>query len=262
MNTHSLVKFLFWLVIIYLGLNLYALIFANKQMFFPPPPGYQDSSNIIKIAVANKATIAAIYLPNPQAKYTLLLSHGNAEDIGYLQPFLVQLHNHGFAVFAYDYQGYGHSTGTPTEAHCYQDIAAAYNYLTTKLKVPAAKIIGYGSSIGAAVTIDLATKQPLAGIIIQSPFTSAFRVVTHFPLLLFDKFNNLTKISHINCPLLVIHGTNDWIVPIWHGKKLFQKAKSPKQQLWIENAGHNNLIQVGGRRYWQAIQKFATKLSS
>ena len=256
MKVHTLLKLLFWLLIIYLGLHLYALIFADKQMFFPPPPGYKDSPNILKIKVADKAIIAAIYLPNTKAKYTILLSHGNAEDIGYMLPFLTEFNKHGFAIFAYDYQGYGLSTGTPTEKHCYQDVAAAYNYLTNTLKVPANRIIGYGNSIGAAVTIDLATKRPLAGVIAQSPFISAFRVVTHIPLLLFDKFNNLAKIGHIYCPLLIIHGTKDWIVPIWHGKKLFQHAKQPKYHLWIKNAGHNDLISVAGGKYWQALQKF------
>jgi fermentation-respiration switch protein FrsA (DUF1100 family) len=226
------------------------------MIFFPPRAGYQDADNIIKLLTQNGGIISSIYLPNKNAKYTLLISHGNAEDIGYMMPFLKELYNHNFSVFAYDYQGYGTSTGIASEQHTYQDINAAYNYLTKNLHIPAQHIIAYGTSVGAAVAIDLAARKPVAAVIAQSPFVTAFRVVTHIPILPFDKFNNLTKIEHINCPILIIHGTNDKIVPFWHGKKLYQKARDPKQYLWVTGAGHNDLIYVAGNSLWKAIDKF------
>ena len=245
-----------YIILGYTFFILFAYFFANRMIFFPPRASYQDANNILKLHTQTGAIISAIYLNNKNAKYTLLISHGNAEDIGYMLPFLKELYQHNFSVFAYDYQGYGTSTGTPSEQHTYQDSNAAYEYLTKNLHIPANNIIAYGTSVGAAVAIDLATRKPVAAVIAQSPFVTAFRVLTHIPLLPFDKFNNLAKIDKINCPILIIHGTNDKIVPFWHGQKLYQKAREPKQYLWVTDAGHNDLIYVAGNTLWQAIAKF------
>ncbi|MCK4870988.1 MAG: alpha/beta hydrolase [Gammaproteobacteria bacterium] len=250
------------LLIVYAALNVVTWLASNRMIFLPPHPGYQDSNQIIKLHTKDGATISAIYLPNKKAKYTLLVSHGNAEDIGYMLPFLQQLHQHNFAVFAYDYEGYGTSTGKPTEKHTYQNINAAYKYLTTNLKIPANHIIAYGTSIGAAAAIDLASRKKVVAVIARSPFVSAFRVITHFKILPFDKFENIKKITKINCPVLFIHGTADNIVPIWHSKELYKKAKQPKSHYWVENAGHNNLISVAGNNFWQAIKQLEKTLDN
>ena len=252
---------LLFLITGYVLFFILAYFFTDKLIFFPPSPGYHDSDQVIKIPTANGAVIAAFYLPNKQAKYTLLISHGNAEDIGYMLPWLRALQQHGFAVFAYDYEGYGLSSGKSNEQNTYNDINAAYDYLTRKINIPANKIIAYGTSIGAAVTIDLASREPIAGIILQSPFTSALRVVTRVKIFPFDKYNNLKKITKITCPILFIHGTSDRIVAIWHGKKLYQTAQAPKQYLWVPGAGHNDLIYVAGTSYWQALDRFVRLLS-
>ncbi|HAX79930.1 MAG TPA: hypothetical protein DCY88_29865 [Cyanobacteria bacterium UBA11372] len=90
------------------------------MIFLPQPSTYEDTQDIIKLTTANGVSISAIYLPNPKAKYTILYSHGNAEDLGYGLPMLKELRDIGFSVFAYDYQGYGTSRGTPSEANAYQ----------------------------------------------------------------------------------------------------------------------------------------------
>lgn len=247
-----------YIILGYAFFSVFAYFFSNKIIFVPPRSGYQDDNNILKLHTQNGAIISAIYLNNKNAKYTILISHGNAEDIGYMLPFLREIYNHNFSVFAYDYQGYGTSTGTPTEQHVYYDINAAYEYLAKNLHISPKNIIAYGTSVGAAAAIDLAAREPVAAIIAQSPFVTAFRVVTHIPLLPFDKFNNLAKIDKTNCPILIIHGTNDKIVPFWHGQKLYQKALEPKQYLWVKGAGHNDLTYVSGNNLWEAINKFVT----
>ena len=80
--------------------------------------------------------IAAAYLPNPEARYTLLYSHGNGEDMGDDLPILEEYRRAGFAVFAYDYNGYGASGGRPSEAAVYRDVEAAFDFLTGTLQVP------------------------------------------------------------------------------------------------------------------------------
>src|SRR5439155_21231421 len=136
---------------------------------------------IVKLISKDGKQISAIFLPNEKAKYTILYSHGNAEDIGDIRPMLDGLKNLGFSVFAYDYQGYGTSQGKPTESNAYADVLAAYEYLTTRLGISSERIISYGHSLGAALAVDLAARKPVAGVIIESAFTTAFRVVTRIP---------------------------------------------------------------------------------
>lgn len=252
-------------ILIYLALTLLLHFFAQALIYFPPRPGYIDDHNIIKLKTRDGATISAIYLKNPASKYTVLISHGNAEDIGYMAPFFQEWQKHGFAIFAYDYHGYGTSTGHPSETTSYTDIDAAYTYLTKELNIPPNKIILYGRSIGSAMALDLAIRHnddKIAAIIMESPFVTAYRVVTHIPLFAFDKFDNLSKISKLKIPLLIIHGTHDNIVPFWHGVKLYQTApnKITKQYFWVSGAGHNNILWLAKEKYWQEVINFVKLL--
>lgn len=247
-------RLLIYGVIAYLCIAILVFFFADYIIFQPPPVSYHDSNNIIKLKTQDGAIISAVHLHNPQAKYTILYSHGNATDIGEMFSLFKVLENHGYSVFAYDYHGYGTSTGKPSEKNSYYDIHAAYDYLTQTLKIPPKQIIAYGKSVGAAVSLDLAIHKPLGGIIMESPFVTAFRTVTVIPLLPFDKFNNLSKISRISCPILFIHGEKDKTIAIWHSKKLYSMAKSPKYYLWVPSAGHNDFY-LDNAGYWQAIDQ-------
>lgn len=90
-------------VAVYLGFGIFVAFFSEGLIFQPQAPGYRDDSSILKLTSADGARISAKYLPNPTAKYTILYSHGNAEDIGDDAPLFERLRNAGFAVFAYDY---------------------------------------------------------------------------------------------------------------------------------------------------------------
>lgn len=239
----------------YLALTILGAFFTDSIIFQPPSPGYRDGTSVLKLTSADGARISAIHFPNANARFTLLFSHGNAEDIGYDIPFLEAMRDEGFAVFAYDYQGYGTSEGKPSEEHLYEDSEAAYNYLINDLHVPSGRIIVWGRSLGAAAAVDLAARQPVAGLIMESAFTSAFRVLTRFPLLPFDKFPNLAKIRNVRCPVLVVHGRRDGIISFYHGPKLFAAANEPKLSYWVDNAGHNNLALVAGSQYFQELRK-------
>ena len=245
------------LIFIYIFFGLYVFFAADRMIFLPQPSSYQDTSAILKVKTADNILLSAVYLPNPASTYTILYTHGNAEDLGDIQPVLQQLHNTGFSVFAYDYRGYGTSQGKPSERNSYQDIGTVYDYLTQQLGVPARRIIAFGRSVGGGIAVDLAARKPLAGLIMESSFTSAFRVVVPFPILPFDKFRNIDKIKKVNCPVLVMHGKADEVVPFSHGQKLFAAAGEPKRYLWVDEAGHNDFIWVAGDRYSSTLREFA-----
>ena len=162
---------------LYVVASLVLWLLADMLLFHPPRPGYHDGPDIIKLRTADGARISARYRPNPQAKYTLLFSHGKHEDLATLEPFLNRLHDWGYAVLAYDYHGYGTSEGRPSEKNAYRDLDAAYDYLTREQHLPPAHVLLFGHSLGTGPSVDLAAHREIGGVILDSPYTSAGRVL-------------------------------------------------------------------------------------
>lgn len=244
------------LLFIYTFFALYVFFRADSMIFLPQPASYSDTEEILKVPVTPTEEISAVYLPNDQATYTLLYIHGNAEDLGHIRPLLDQLHSWGFSVFAYDYRGYGTSDGKPGERRAYQDADAAYTYLIQQLNIPPEKIIVYGRSVGGGSATELATRYPTTGLILESTFTSAFRVVVPFPLLPFDKFANQRRLDDVDQPVLIMHGEADQTIPFEHGQALYESAPQPKALLWITEAGHDDFAWVAGDQLKQALLSF------
>jgi abhydrolase domain-containing protein 17 len=117
-----------------------------------------------------------------------------------------------------------------------------------------------GFSVGGGPAVDLAAREPVGGLILIAPFVSAYRVMTTWSLLPGDKFTNLEKIGRVRCPVLIMHGTADEMIPLWHGQRLFEAAPEPKRHLWVEGAGHGDVWEVAGDRYWEAIESFTRSL--
>lgn len=250
------------LLVGYAALVLLALLVADRLIFQPSPPPHTVPAGVQRLALPGGGWLATLYLPRPGARYTLLYSHGNAEDLRHVRPHLEQLRAAGFSVFAYDYSGYGASSGAPSEAAVYRNAADAYRHMVARLGIPPERIVAYGRSLGGAAALDVAAHFSVAGVILESTFVSTFRVVTRVPLLPFDRFPNLPKVRRLNRPVLVIHGTADEVVPFAHGQRLYQAAPGPKQALWVPGAGHNNLPEVAGESYGRALRHFARLLNA
>jgi hypothetical protein len=243
-------------------------IFSDHLIFQPHPAAYRLATLALeaggpvetyRIPTAYGA-IAAAWLPNPQARYTLLYSHGNGEDLGDDIAILAEYRRAGFAVFAYDYNGYGLSQGRPTEAAVYGDVEAAYGFLTTQLHVPPAQVISFGHSLGAAAAIHLAAHRPVAGLIAHAPFVSAFRLVTQVQIVPWDKFNNASEIQRVHCPVLVIHGRRDEVIAFRQGERIFRLANEPKRFLRMEEAHHNDTMILESGVFLRGIREFAAGL--
>ncbi len=233
---------------------------VDSVIFPAPRSSYVDDGRMLKLESGPGVTVSALSVPCPKAKYAILYSHGNAEDIGQLQDVFALYVQHGYAVFAYDYRGYGTSQGKPSEEGCCRDIQAAYEYLTGTLKVPPERVILYGRSVGSGPAVWLASREKVAGLVVESGFKSTFRVVTNYGILPFDRFPNIDRMPELKCPVLFLHGTKDEVIPFSHGLSLYEAAKEPKSKLWVEGAGHNNLLYVAGDSYWQALDSFAKGL--
>ena len=126
--------------------------------------------------------------------------------------------------------------------------------------MPPERIILYGRSLGAWAAVDLAARAVVGGLVLESPFLTAFRVMTRIPLLPFDKFRNVDKIARVRCPVLIMHGEADEVVPVWHGRQLFERAPGPKTFVAIPGAHHNDFMWVAGARYAAALRDFEAGL--
>lgn len=252
-------------ILIFLGIG-YGLLavgahFLSLSMIFPRPPvKYALDADHFQITAPDGMKIAARLWANPQAKYTVLYLHGNYEDLGSLNDYVPQIVAHGYAAFAIDYRRYGHSEGIPTEANVAADAMLAYDYLRTKLGIPADRIVIFGYSLGSGPAVELALQRPAAGLILQGAFVSAYRVMTTIPVFPGDKFKNLAKAPHLQMPVMVIHGTADGTVPFWHGEKLYEAITARKQKLFVEGGPHTGLADFTGPRYWDEVRKFTDSL--
>jgi pimeloyl-ACP methyl ester carboxylesterase len=190
--------------------------------------------------------VACIFVrPSSAPRFTLLFSHGNAVDLGQMSSFYYGLgYRLGCNVFSYDYSGYGQSSGKPSEKNLYADIAAALQILKTKYQIPEEEIILYGQSIGTVPSVDVAIHNPnIAGLILHSPLMSGMRVA--FPgttrTYCWDAFPSIDKIPKVQCPTLIIHGTDDDVIDFSHGMSLYQQCRTSVDPLWVNGAGHNDV---------------------
>lgn len=201
---------------------------------------------------------------------TILFSHGNAEDLGYIvQYFKHILPDLNANIFAYDYTGYGSSSGTPSEADVYADIEASFLYLRDTAKVPWSSIVLFGRSLGTSASTHLASLTPVRGIILQCPMLSVFRIAFNsrftFPG---DQLVSIDRMDMIESPMLVIHGMCDEIVPFWHGLEVWKNLKNKSvgsqiiEPFWVPNAMHNDIEIMALSEFSERISHFLTLLET
>eukprot|EP00922_Rhytidocystis_sp_ex-Travisia-forbesii_P003395 GHVS01004950.1.p1 GENE.GHVS01004950.1~~GHVS01004950.1.p1 ORF type:complete len:264 (+),score=0.76 GHVS01004950.1:268-1059(+) len=235
----------------------------TRLVFQPPPtPTYSNHPRLIWLQTASEETIPSFFV-NRDACLTLLFSHGNAEDLGMIINYFREasvLWN--INVFAYEYVGYGLSTGVPSEQGVYESIEAAFRYLIDVLNISPSSIVLYGRSLGTGACCHLGSlgteaSSQIKGMILQSPLLSIHRVGVSVRFgLPGDMFSNISKIGRVECPVFIIHGTKDEIVPVSHGMVLFNACKNTVTPYWVEGGSHNNLETVARKKFFEHISRF------
>ena len=242
-------------------LALLSLLTVDRIIFLPPPIKKEDLQRAIELKCSDGAHVLGRYLPAEDGKPTLLWSFGNGENIVTVEKKAKQFHQAGFGVLTYNYRGYGLEYEEPSEEGCYLAIEGAYRHLVDELKVPSSKILLVGQSVGSGPTCWLATQKKHAGVVLITPFISAYRTVTGIPLFPGDRFVNIDRIEKMKERLLVIHGTADGVVPFSHGERLFKLSpSSEKEFLSIKGGGHNDLFIVASDQIMSAFDQLAEKI--
>ena len=266
-------KKLHYRLFIYLAV---ALIFAmpartaleHHFLYFPEPLHEATPATVgltyeeVTFQATDDTLLNGWLVPGQSDAPIVLFCMGNAGNISYRLETLQLLHDLGVAVFILNYRGYGLSEGKASEQGTYNDVAGALELLNNR-GWPAERIIIFGRSLGAAISLEAALSSPPAGLIMESAFTSITAMGRHhYPLLqrllgwlIGAKYDNLNKIAGLESPLLLIHGKGDTICPPQMAEELYSRAPEDKRLLWVPGADHNNGFIVGGEFYRLALRQ-------
>lgn len=215
-----------------------------------------------QVQTPDDETLTAYYFAHEEVKpkRTILYFHGNAGNLYHRFDYCQKLWEMGYDVFIVSYRGYAESTGTPSELGVYTDGKSALNYMQSALKINKKEIAIIGRSIGTTVAVNTAMHEDLAALILVTPLTSGYEMaqnmVPSMASIAQNTFESIVKINEIKVPLLIIHGTEDEVIPYEMGVKLFETYNGQKQLVTIALGHHNDLQDVDPARFWGSIDQF------
>jgi fermentation-respiration switch protein FrsA (DUF1100 family) len=198
------------------------------------------------------------------AEWVTLYLHGNAGNLTHRVGHMEMIPRAGSDLLIIDYRGYGKSEGKPSEDGIYRDADTAYEYLVESGYAPQRLVI-YGESLGTAAAVDLASRRPCAGLVLEAPFPSASSVASRVlpllgPLAARGRLETATKIPRVKAPILVIHGTLDHVIDYELGQEVFKAAPAPKEFWTVEGAHHSDITQAAGELYVKRLKQFFASL--
>jgi len=242
-----------------------AAVFVNQRSLLYPASdrrttaaeagldGFQD----LILATADGERLVAWWKPPQPGKVLVLYFHGNGGSLWNRRSRAQALTASGRGLLMISYRGYSGSTGTPTEAGIHMDARAAYDWIVHSYEP--ARLVAYGESLGTGVAVRLASEVSLAGLILDAPYTSTADVASltywYLPVvwLMLDQFRSIDIIARAKAPILILHGTDDRIIPFTLGEQLYAAAPEPKRFVRIESGGHTRNLEQGGM---EAVDQF------
>jgi fermentation-respiration switch protein FrsA (DUF1100 family) len=264
---------------VYAAICLALLRWQTRLIFFPTAKltltpqalGLSYEEVWLPISPQTEERLHGWWLPAiSEVRGTVLYLHGNGSNVSENLEQAYRWVKLGFNVFLFDYRGYGRSGGPfPNEERVYEDAQVALHYLLERRAIAPPQLLLYGHSLGGAVAIELATRNPnVAGLVIEGTFTSLREIVDFtrmyslFPvnLLLSQRFDSLSKVASLTMPILYIHGTEDRTVPYHMSQTLYSATHTPKQLYLVPEADHNNVAATAAGEYLTKISEFARSL--
>ncbi len=254
-------------VIIYI-IFLGAIYFLQARLLYFPDKIIENTPDVLgmeytdfNFKTEDGLNLHGWFIKGSNPEKALLFCHGNAGNISHRLESIQQFVSLGFSVLIFDYRGYGKSEGSPDEKGTYKDAMAAHKYVTEVKGFASKDILVFGRSLGGSIAAWLAKETDPGALVVESAFTSvpdiAGDVYPIIPVKLVSRFSYSTidYIKETSCPVLVIHSTEDDLIPFKHGKTLYESAGEPKKSMWIKG-GHNDGFLVSGRMYIDGISNF------
>jgi uncharacterized protein len=230
----------------------------------PPSASVIDGAQDVTLHTSDGLELGAWLVParGRDRGMTVLVANGNAGNRLLRAPLAEALADEGLSVLLFDYRGYGGNAGTPAEKELALDVRAAHRFLTEEAGVPPHRLIYYGESLGAAVVTELAAAVPPAGMVLRSPFTDLGSVGRiHYPFLpvrtlLRDRYPLVTYLPKVPCPVTVVYGTRDVIIPPEQSLAAAQALRGARV-VAVEGADHNDLALLNGPELIAAVLSIA-----
>ena len=241
-----------------------------------PPPG----AALITLHARGGERLAALFgpalnadgspRPDAPARPTVLFFYGNVMCLSRTVGIFQRLRKIGANVLVPEYAGFGLSQGEACEAACYATADAAWRHLLSRKDVDPSRVVAAGVSLGGAVAVDLAAREPsVAGLIALVTFTSIPDMARHLhpevPIWRFirHKFDSVRKMPRVECPVLIGHSTGDSLVPHWMAEQLAAAARGPVTQFVIEGAAHRTaeMLDVAGDVIFTSAQRFLESIA-
>lgn len=250
----KIMDFLIACLVTYVITALALYIVQRSLIYFPdtnpPSPPFFGLADmgVVDVTTSDGLTLKGWYRkPIEQGKPVILMFHGNAGHIGIrnfkARPFL----DSGYGFLLAEYRAYGGNPGRTSEQGFYRDARAYIEWLKEQ-GIATEDIVLYGESLGTGIAVQMATEYPdIKALVLETPFTNFVdlgkRIYFFLPvnLMMRDRYDNLSKITGLKMPLLVLHGTLDAVVPYRYGKALFDAASEPKRMETFPGGGHNDL---------------------
>lgn len=245
--------------LIYLALLLAIYLLQRHLLYHPartqasPEEVGLSGVEVINLATQPGEKLIAWYSPAKGNQPTILFFHGNAGDIAGRSERFAYYQRAGYGVMFLSYRGYGGSTGSPSETGLISDANAAYDWLVRN-GVPASRIALVGESLGTGVAVQLAARKPVGAMALEAPFTSTADVARlsywwlPVGLLMKDQFKSIDYLKDVHVPILVMHGTDDRLIPVEMGKALYAAANDPKEFVALANGTHGSIF---SEQVWQ-----------
>lgn len=258
-------------LVTYAGIIAYLMINQKNMVYHPegrqvaaPATNFALHERRVSYPSTDGVSLSAWIVPAKEIDEVkgmwMLICHGNLGNIGFGQrpEFYSFMRDTGLNLFAFDYRGFGASTGSPDELGLYADAQASYDYLTKTMHIAPDHIIIFGHSLGSGVAIELATKVPAAGLIVEGAYTSVAQrgqeIYPYLPVkfLATQRYPSIERIGSIKMPKLFIHSPEDSIIPYAHGQQLFAAAEGTKRFVAVKG-GHQNAYKIDQVKYQEAI---------
>jgi uncharacterized protein len=250
--------------VVVFGCIVLAAYLGQRQLMYQPNPtrmapaaaGFPAAEEVV-LPTTDGERVIAWHVPPKGDRPVVLYLHGNGNALLMLVNRFKALVADGTGLVALAYRGSSGSTGSPTEQGLITDADTAYTF--TAARYPVERIAVWGESLGTGVAVALAATHKIDRLILESPFTSAADVGSRgywflpVHLLIKDPFYSDARIGKVTSPLLILHGTDDAVIPFSFGQKLFALANEPKRFVRVQGGGHGNLDQFGAQ---DAIRAF------
>ncbi len=213
----------------------------EKLAFHPPKHIYDGDINYLEFIIKSDQHRLPIRFYHENYKYTMIMCHGNAEDISQSNPYQISK-QFKVNICLFDYAGYGlHSEPTSSIESCQSDILAVYHHLITYKNIRPHNIIIYGRSLGTYLACYLSNKIQQSKLVLISPMMSAIKLITNIwsPI---DILTNYELAPNISCSTLIIHGDSDKIVSYVCGYELSKLFPNLYDFVLLSDIGHDDII--------------------